>query len=55
MDVPYQAHDRKSGYRFSEKIMRKQKDKARWRLDVKPSRFSGRNLWMPVRRINAAF
>src|ERR1700722_16200658 len=31
---------RKSGYRFSEKIMLKQKDRARWRFDEKPSRSS---------------
>jgi hypothetical protein len=29
---------RKSGYRFSEKIMLKQKDGARWLFDEKPSR-----------------
>jgi hypothetical protein len=29
---------RKSGYRFSEKIMLKQKDRARWRFNEKPSR-----------------
>jgi hypothetical protein len=29
----------KSGNRFSEKIMLKQKAKAKWRLDFKPIRF----------------
>src|SRR5580692_3135666 len=29
---------RKSGYRFSEKIILEQKDRARWRFDEKPSR-----------------
>jgi hypothetical protein len=31
----------KSGYRFSEKIMRKKKDGAGWRLKEKPSRYIG--------------
>ena len=35
---------RKSGYRFSEKIMLKQKDRARWRFNEKPSRSGWRNL-----------
>jgi hypothetical protein len=35
-----QSMIRKSGYRFSEKIMLKQKDRARWRFNEKPSRFS---------------
>jgi len=30
----------KSGYRFSEKIMLKQQAKAKYRLDLKPYRFS---------------
>jgi hypothetical protein len=32
---------RKSGYRFSEKIMLDQKPKARWRFNQIPSRFGG--------------
>jgi hypothetical protein len=31
---------RKSVQRFSEKIMLNQRAKARWRFDLKPSRFS---------------
>jgi len=34
---------RKSGYRFSEKIMLKQKDRAGWRFEEKSSRSSRRS------------
>jgi hypothetical protein len=41
----------KSGYRFSEKIMRKQKAKAKWRVNLIPFRFSKRARFMSLRQM----
>src|SRR5216684_3463709 len=44
----------KSGYRFSEKIMLKQKDRAGWRFEEKSSRSSLTRAPMPMFRGSAA-
>jgi hypothetical protein len=46
-----QSMIRESGYRFSEKIMLKQKDRAGWRFEEKPSRSRSRAAKKPGARV----